>query len=394
MKSDALPPLTDKEQSYVSVLCDVITQRISENNGMISFHDFMNMALYTPGLGYYATARYNIGEKGDFITAPTFSKLFSQTFAQHFANLLTTLGNDAVIVEFGAGTGQFACDCLLHLKQLNRLPKAYYIIETSADLAHQQRQLLQEALPDYYANIHWLAQLPTEKLNAVVFANEVLDAMPVELFSYESNHFFQTMVACSQDGFTFTKNASLPESLHEVLEKLPIKNRQNDMPYNSEVNLWIRPWLQSICRFLAKGVVYICDYGYHRDLYYSPERMMGTLSCYYKHHVHYNPLINVGVQDITAHVDFTEVAEAAEQLGFEIDGFVSQGKFLLAAGIMERYQALVSQRDNKETLALSQQLQKLTLATEFSESFKVMAISLNYDDIIEPFEQFDQSYLL
>ena len=389
----SLPQPSQQEKVLESSLVEVILKTLQKNAGPISFHDFMQMALYTPQLGYYTANKHKIGKKGDFITAPVLSLLFSHTFARQFATLLPKLGKQPVIIEFGAGTGHFAAECLCYLQKINQLPSSYYIIELSPDLRSMQQSLLQKTIPEYYNNIHWLESLPDKKCNAIVFANEVLDAMPVELFKYADNKISQLMVEYANGQFQLVENADIPERLLTAVKNINLKRYHMNTPYISEVNLWVYPWLKSLYQSLNTGIVFILDYGYHRDLYYSKDRSMGTLRCHYQHHAHNNPLINIGLQDITAHVDFTSVAESANRLGFEIDGYTTQGAFLSAAGIDVCWEAFRKTLDKKATLLHTQQLQRL-LISDFAQSIKVMALSLNYDDIIEPFENIDNSYLL
>ncbi|WP_116963860.1 class I SAM-dependent methyltransferase [Fastidiosibacter lacustris] len=389
-----LPALTHEEQQRVNGLSAYITNLIEHNDGQISFKQFMQQALYAPGLGYYTANKEKLGEKGDFITAPMTSRLFGQTFALQFADILKTLGDETVIIEFGAGTGQFALDCLDKLHKLNALPKSYYIIEPSPTLKIQQQRLLQQ-LGEYYQHIFWLSALPKEKLSAIVFANEVLDAMPVELFRFNNHCYMQMMVTYENNQFAWCENIQIDEHLAKALQALPLTNYAlNDIIYQSEINLWIEPWLASVQSVLKQGVVFICDYGYQRPLYYNEARTIGTLQCYYKHHVHDNPLIYVGVQDITAHVDFTALAEAAQRLGFELDGFSTQGAFLSSAGILSCYQSEIKRLKQVEALALTQQLNQLTLGTDLAENFKVMTLSYHYDHVIDAFDHIDLSYLL
>jgi SAM-dependent MidA family methyltransferase len=201
-------------------------------------------------------------------------------------------------------------------------------------------------------------------------------------------------VDCQQGEFVWCENKTPEVSLSKNLSCLPPGTYSGLPCYQTELNTWITPWLKSVRDMLNSGVIFICDYGYQRELYYSQPRIRGTLQCYYKHHVHDNPLIYAGVQDITAHVDFTAVAEAAEQLGFTLDGFATQGNFLSKAGILDAYQDAQSGLNEREILRLNQEMKWLTLSTELAENFKVIALSYEYDEVIEAFDEIDVSYLL
>lgn len=388
-----LPQLSKKEKLHEIALINAVSKKIQKNSGTISFHDFMQTALYEPKLGYYNANHYKIGEKGDFITAPLLSALFSQTFARQFSNLLPQLGKQPVIIEFGAGTGHFAMDCLHYLHTINQLPSRYYIIELSPHLKLMQQLLLQKAMPEYYENIHWLSSVPNNKFNAIVFVNEVIDAMPVELFKYTDDKISQLMVEYTNNQFKLVDNYNVHKLLLNAVTNINFKRHKINKPYISEINLWIDPWLKSLHRLLNIGVVFILDYGYHRNLYYSEERSMGTLRCHYQHHAHDNPLINIGLQDITTHVDFTLIAESAYKLGFKIENYTNQGAFLSVAGIDACWRKFCKNLDKKTTLLHTRQLQKL-LISDFSQSIKIMVLSLNYTNRISFFDEIDCSYLL
>lgn len=393
MNQTNLPELSLEEHVRASQMTAHITQVIKENNGPISFNRFMHEALYSKKLGYYTANKNKLGKTGDFMTAPMSSNLFGQSFALQFAKILPHLGKDPVIVEFGAGTGKFSLDCLQKLKSLNSLPSAYYIVELSPDLRVQQKSLLKE-LDEFYVNIYWLDKLPTKKLNAIIFANEVIDAMPIELVRFNEEKARRVTVDYQKNKFIWCDEAIVDPLLTAAVNRLPLQKLLLLNDYQTEVNVWIEPWLKSVCDALNSGVIFICDYGYQRDLYYSTNRTQGSLQCYYKHHVHNNPLINIGVQDITAHVDFTAVVEHAQEFGFVLDGFATQGSFLSKAGIMTAYQQIQLGLNEKEKLILNQELKLLTLSTELAENFKVMSLSYHYDEVIEAFDDIDISYLL
>ena len=393
MYKRTLPPLSIDAQHRVAEVSVHIKNLIHENQGRISFKQFMQEVLYSPKFGYYMSNKQKFGKQGDFVTSPGSSRFFGATFAVQFAKILTDLGDKAVIIEFGAGTGNFALDCLKKLMQLNCLPHSYYIVEISPDLKQKQQKLL-KSLVDFYPNIHWLVELPESKFNAVIFANEVLDAMPIELIHCQGNYVYQMMVGVERDSFVWCRNQNLGSTLLHALQKLPLSKRDDMEIYQTEINMWIKPWLRSIRGMLRSGVVFICDYGYQRDLYYSKDRVMGTLQCYYRHCVHDNPLIYLGLQDITAHVDFTAIAEESENIGFKLEGFATQGNFLIQAGLLSCYQEKFDSMSEKSLCQLNQEVKQLTLGGDLAENFKVIGLSYGYDNIIEAFDGVDRSYLL
>ena len=384
--------------AQTTALQQVIKEEIKKNDNVISFREFMRLALYYPHLGYYSCSKEKVSSKGDFITATTQSPIFAMTFAQQFSKIIDSLNNDCSIVEFGAGSGRFAVDCITHLKRLKKLPTKYIIVELSNDLRERQKELILKEIPNLYNNFEWILKLPKKKQNAIIFANELLDAMPIDLFRAEENN------NISQLGVTFCNNKNEFQlkrlNSNDELFKNEITKILNDdisfsKNYMSELNVWIKPWLSSIKDFINKGVIFLCDYGYPRNIYYMPERNMGTLACYYNHTVNYNPFDNVGLQDITAHVDFTSVAENADSLGFILDGFMAQGNFLKNAKAVEIFQSIRQHLTKEQNITYTNDIKDLLLNNKLSEVFKVFCCSLNYDDVLDVFNCDDNiEYLL
>jgi SAM-dependent MidA family methyltransferase len=382
-----LPEPSSEEKQHSLKLMENINQKIEAAGGWIDFARYMEMALYTPGLGYYSGGQQKFGESGDFITAPEISPLFAQTLAKPVAQVLSKMGGGCVI-EFGAGSGKLAAELLNELQQQNVLPEKYLIIELSAELKHRQQQTLQQYIPDLIDRVEWLEALPAQSLNAVVLANEVLDAMPVQRF-VKTNQGLQALGVNVQNGaFGFcekpaTKN--LAQSIAHIEKEL---ERPLGEDYSSEINLNIQPWLQSISDLLNQGAVYLIDYGYPRSEYYAIERHMGTMMCYYRHRALDDVFFLPGLTDITAFVDFTAVAEAGLEAGFEINGFTSQANFLINCGLAQRVEQQMSD-DIKKQLPLVQQMKTLTLPSEMGERFKVMGLNKNLDMILPGFEMRD-----
>lgn len=376
-------------------LKNVLINKISQSGNNFSFRDFMQVALYYPELGYYSSAREKISSKGDFITATSQSSLFARTFARQFALIIAELGSDTSIVEFGAGSGKFATDCVDELKNIGVLPKKYIIIELSNDLRLRQQNRIKTKLPDLYDRFIWLSELPQEKVKAIVFANEVLDAMPVDVFKAKDNKLIQQGVEYINDKFEFTDLSSSDSRFNSEAEKILADGINFDDNYTSELNTWISPWIKSIRDSLSQGMIFLCDYGYHRSLYYSKDRTMGTLACYHQHKVNFDPFINIGEQDITAHVDFTAVAEAIKQNGFDLDGYITQANFLKRAGISEVFLDMSKKLNTKEQLGYNNDMKDLILNDKLAEVFKVFAFSINMDLVLEAFDNDDNiDYLL
>ena len=336
----------------------------------------MAMALYQPGLGYYAAGSQKFGAAGDFITSPEVSPLFAQSIARQLKQVMTEL-NEPVLIEFGAGSGVLAVDLLLELEALNSLPKEYWIVEVSAELQQRQQNKVKESCEHLFNKVVWLQQLPEQAVEAVVIANEVLDAMPVQAFEKQNNELFERVIIDKDDQLSWAINPAdekLQAAVASIEESIEVTLPEN---YRSEYNPSIKPWLNSLSALVKKGLVLLIDYGYDAAQYYNDERQMGTMMCHYLHRAHEDFFFFPGLQDITAFVDFTAVAEAALVSGFEVMGYTTQAQFLFGSGlpeIFEKKMALLSEDDIKQQIYLSQQVKTLTLPGEMGERFKVMAL--------------------
>jgi SAM-dependent MidA family methyltransferase len=351
------------------------SQRLSKHieaeitaKGPLSFARFMELALYAPGLGYYSAGAHKLGREGDFITAPDLSPLFAQCIARQCAQVLTFL-HEGDILEFGAGSGNLAADILLSLEEQKILPRHYFILEISADLRQRQQACLAKRIPQWLDRIVWLDTLPAT-FRGVILANEVLDAMPVHRFKIQQGQIQECFVDFAQGAFVERLLKATNPCLLEAVQSL---DKYLTEGYESEVSLTIAPWLASIHAFFQQGLILLIDYGFVRREYYHVQRNAGTLMCHYQHRAHSNPLIFLGLQDITAHIDFTHVAETAQKLGLEIAGFTNQASFLLSCGLAELLAS--STNDIAAQWAINQQVKMLTLPSEMGELFKVMALT-------------------
>jgi SAM-dependent MidA family methyltransferase len=381
----SLPTPSPDAQQHSQRLCNVIQHDIALQGGWIPFSRFMELALYAPGLGYYSAGASKFGESGDFITAPELSALFGHVLARQLGDImeLTT----PHILELGAGSGKLALDVLSELEKLDKLPESYSILEVSAELRQRQQALLQEKLPHLFTRIHWLDALPTE-ISGAVIGNEVLDALPVHLVHWSDTAILERGVVC--DGQTFAWQDRRPESpsLLELAEQFNLPDN-----YLSEISLTARGLVSSLCQRMSKGAMIFIDYGFGAGEYYHPQRSSGTLMCHYRHHAHDEPFFLVGLQDITAHVDFTAVAESAIDHGAHLLGYTSQASFLINGGIAEMI-AKVSPDNLPEYLPLSAQIQKLTSPAEMGELFKVIALGKGINTPLRNFLVGDKSRML
>jgi len=362
-------------------LDEIIKNTIIQNQAPIGFDEFMQLALYYPHLGYYRSGLEKFGEKGDFITAPETSDLFGFCLAKQCAQVLT---KEDSILEFGAGSGVLAAQVLFELGRLNCLPKHYYILELSGELKHRQKQTIAKALPELLDRIVWLDKLP-EDFNGVVIANEVLDAMPAKRIVQLNNTFYELGVGFDQNEFAWQVKS---EPFSDDKFKLP-KTLSNE--YKTEVNVQALAWIDSIYDALNDAVVLLIDYGMHRAEYFHPQRTDGTLRCYHQHKANDNPFVNIGEQDITTSVNFSDIADQASSIGFNIAGYATQAMFLLSLGIDEY---LLTETDENKRITLAQQVKQLVLPSAMGESFKVLALSKSKSVKLIGFKEQDLSHKL
>lgn len=355
-----------------------IKEHISANGGRISFADYMQLALYAPGYGYYSSGKVKFGRGGDFVTAPELGECFAKCLAMQCRQIFEHLPVKNIL-EIGAGTGKLARD----LQQLlgDSLDQ-YYILELSAELQQRQAQLAPGA--------KFLNTLP-ENFTGIIIANEVLDAMPVSKFFYNQGKLQEFYV--TQD-FAFAIGEPTAQ-LKRYFEEIELNKHLTDN-YTSEVNLWLPGWIKSLDHSLQQGVILLFDYGFPRAEYYHPQRNTGTLMCHYQHKCHSDPLHMPGEQDITAHVDFTAVAEAACAVGLEIGGFNNLASFLINCGLLagDPGSHSTSSRRMTETQAITHEINMLTSPAEMGELFKAMALTKNFDAVLCGFSNYDRTVTL
>jgi SAM-dependent MidA family methyltransferase len=365
-------------------LAEIIRREIKKHNGSISFAHFMQLALYAPGFGYYSAGSHKIGRGGDFITAPEISPLFTRCIARQCHQVIKNLPR-CEILEIGAGSGVFAKDVLLELEELDSMPRHYYILEISAELRERQRKTFEDHCPDLLPRLTWLSSLP-KRFKGIIFANELMDAMPIHCFGIKENGIQERTVTLEKNQFAWHCTSPSPE-LMKPLQSLFL-NYSLPLGYESEVSLMIPAWIKSLAGCLEEGIILLADYGYGRSEYYHPDRSEGTLMCFYQHHLHSDPFVYVGLQDITAHVDFTTVAESAVENGLKLAGYTTQASFLLASGLLE----LAQQKPLSEVdqYTQNQAIKKLTLPSQMGELVKFVGLTKNLDIPLMGFELHDR----
>jgi len=381
-----LPALNAAQAAHSAALLQRITQCIDAAGGRISFETFMNLALYAPGLGYYSAGSAKLGAAGDFTTAPEVSTLFARCVARQCAQILKATPGGSIL-ELGAGTGSMAATILLELAAAEALPVRYDILEVSADLAARQRQRLAELPAQLHSRVCWLQQLPHSPMAGVILANEVLDALPCQRFVTRAGGVDELGVTHTAEGALAWSRQPAQGALREAVQELNAALGAPLAPgYTSEACLLVEPWIASLAACLSRGAMLLFDYGLPRAQYYHPDRVGGTLSCHFRHRAHFDPLIQVGVQDITAWVDFTRVALAGVAAGLEVLGFCTQAGFLLGAGIDA---LLAPAGDVVEQARRAGEARRLLMPGEMGEAFKLLALGRGIDTPLDAFRHQD-----
>lgn len=363
----SLPAADPDALAHSAALKTSIEHEIAAAGGWISFARYMELVLYAPGLGYYSAGAQKFGPAGDFTTAPEVSGLFGRTLARYFSMILGEHAPD--ILELGAGSGKLAPDVLEELDRLGRLPRRYWILESSASLRARQQQML----GNFSDRIAWLDALP-EQFSGVIFGNEVLDALPVELVHWYPDCTLRRGVKCENGSFDYEERPITEGVLRGQADVIrgELGGHLERGAYLSEIGLAAQALTRSLAAILQRGMLLWIDYGFERSAFYHPQRRQGTLMCHYRHHAHGDPFYLPGLQDITAHVDFSAIDAAARSGGLTQMLYTTQARFLLANGILE----LLAQTDVADAahyLPLANQVSRLTSPAEMGELFKVIA---------------------
>jgi SAM-dependent MidA family methyltransferase len=360
----------DADAEHSARLRDHLAAAINAAGGWLSFERFMDLALYAPGLGYYSGGAEKLGEGGDFTTAPEVSRLFGACVAAQCAEVLREMGPGSVL-EIGAGSGRLAADLLARLETLGQLPENYWILDVSADLRQRQREHLEKRLPQLLHRVHWLDRPPAESFDGVIVANEVLDALPVARFRWHLSAVEELGVEIRGQEFAWGARPANAAMLRFCRELSDVAGPWND-GYVSEYCPRLGAWTRAVTQPLRRGAVLWFDYGLPRAQYYLPERHDGTLACHFRQRLSDDPFANIGLQDISAWVDFTCVAEASRESGFELAGFTTQAHFLAGLKI-DQEMRLAAGGDENLFARLANQARQLMMPGEMGERFKAMA---------------------
>lgn len=346
-------------------LMSLIRAEIATAGGWISFARYMELALYAPLLGYYAGGAHKFGASGDFVTAPELTPLFAGGLATQIGSWLE---HDLdTVLEAGAGSGVLAADLLQALERQGRLPTRYWILELSGELRARQRATLAQRVPALASRVAWLDAMP-DTFSGVVVANELLDAMPVHLVRWGDT--------ILERGVAWDDRSDRPEWRERAATGNVLKAARDiaAVPGTlSELALAARGWIRSLADRLQRGALLLIDYGFPRGEFYLPQRAEGTLMCHYRHHAHADPFWWPGLNDITAHVDFTAIADAGFEAGLEVLGYTSQATFLMNCGLLQQLEAL-GEPGSAAYLRAANLANRLINPAEMGELFKVMAL--------------------
>ncbi|MFC5580651.1 class I SAM-dependent methyltransferase [Rhodanobacter terrae] len=383
-----LPEPGADERAHSDRLLQLLREQIV-SHGPLPFSQYMERCLYAPGLGYYSAGKTKFGAAGDFVTAPELGELFARCVINAVQPVLAMLGNDADFLELGGGSGAFAEAALKALAAGGTLPRQYLILEPSADLRERQRERLRANLPaELNARVQWLDRPPEPDWRGVLFANEVIDALPATRFSLRDGEVFEEYVALDGEGRLLRTDRPA-----DALVAAAVRHVERDLGnefadgYRSEILPQLPYWIQAVAGSLVAGLVLFIDYGYVRREFYLPERDDGTLMAHYRHHAHNDPLYLPGLNDLTASVDFTALAEAGNSAGFGVAAYLPQAQFLIGAGLQDIFvseQAKIADEHGRYRLA--REVKKLMLPDQMGERFQAMLLARGLDVLPLPAE--------
>ena len=379
--ASSLPEPGADERAHSDRLLQLLREQIV-THGPLPFAQYMERCLYAPGLGYYSAGSTKFGEAGDFITAPELGELFAGCVVNAVQPALAMLGEDADFLELGGGSGRFAEAALTAMVAVGTLPRHYLILEPSADLRERQREhLVAQLPPELLARVQWLERPPEQDWRGVLFANEVIDALPTTRFTLRGGEVYEEHVAL--DGEKRLVRTDRPA---DALVAGAVRHVERDLGqpfadgYRSEILPQLPYWIQAVAGSLRAGLMLFIDYGYVRREFYLPERTDGTLMAHYRHRAHNDPLHLPGLNDLTASVDFTALAEAGNSAGFGVAAYLPQAQFLIASGLAQAFElAHAAAPDERARYRLSQQVKRLTLPDQMGERFQAMLLARGLD---------------
>lgn len=383
-----LPEPGADERAHSDHLLQLLREQIA-SHGPLPFSQYMERCLYAPGLGYYSAGRTKFGAAGDFVTAPELGELFARCVVNVVQPVLAILGDDTDFLELGGGSGAFAETALKAMAASGALPRQYLILEPSADLRERQHERLHAHLPaELNALVQWLDRPPEQDWRGVLFANEVIDALPATRFTMRAGEVYEEHVALDGEGRLLRVDRPA-----DALVSGAVRHVERDLGtdfaegYRSEILPQLPYWIQAVAGSLVAGLMLFVDYGYVRREFYLPERDDGTLMAHYRHHAHNDPLYLPGLNDLTASVDFTALAEAGNSAGFGVAAYLPQAQFLIASGLRDIFESeQVKITDEHGRYRLAQQVKRLMLPDQMGERFQAMLLARGLDMLPLPAE--------
>jgi len=363
----------DLSQIHSELVMENLAKEIKANQGWMSFEDFFDFVMYKPGLGYYSAGAQKLGPSGDFTTSPEISRLFGKTVSNQVIALLNNFESPSII-EIGAGSGKLAYDIINNLINSKVDFDKYYILEVSADFIERQKQELSLLPDEAFEKVIWLDSILEAPVEGIVIGNEVVDALPFKRFTVVDHKIQEIGVSIKNGQLTeSTRDAdkTLAEEVRLIEKAL---NRDFEHNYTSEIRLNTGQWLKGISSMLKSGAILFIDYGYSRQEYYAADRKNGSMICHYRNTAHENPFLNLGVQDISASVEFTLLAEKALEEQLEVGLFTSQSDFLINGNILGELDKI---EDDTLRMELTQEIKQLLMPSQMGQTFKCMMLYKN-----------------
>ena len=363
----------DPSLDHSLLVREQLIQHINTRDGWISFEEFIDFVMYKPGLGYYSAGAEKIGHSGDFTTAPEISKLFGMALANQMTPILDHYQSPSII-EIGAGTGKLAFDIMTQLNDYQVNFDRYYILELSADLKQRQQSMLSHLPTKTLNKIVWLDSIPMDSIDGVIIANEVIDALPFTRFKTQNGQVYELGISV-EDNQLIEQPRLADEMLSNMVDSIAKEIGMTFQDgYTSEIRINFGSWFRTIESMLSSGSIFFVDYGYARQEYYDEERTNGSMICHYRNVAHEDPLSNLGIQDISASVDFSQLADVALQRNIEVGFFTSQADFLINAEILGVIESVI---DEGLKMRLTQEVKQLLLPNQMGEVFKCMLLNKN-----------------
>lgn len=363
----------DPSLDHSLLVREQLIQHINTRDGWISFEEFIDFVMYKPGLGYYSAGAEKIGHSGDFTTAPEISKLFGMALANQITPILDHYQSPSII-EIGAGTGKLAFDIMRQLNDYQVNFDRYYILELSADLKQRQQSMLSHLPTKTFNKIVWLDSIPVDSIDGVIIANEVIDALPFTRFKSQNGQVYELGISV-EDNQLIEQPRLADEILSNTVDSIAKEIGMTFQDgYTSEIRINFGSWFRTIESMLSSGSIFFVDYGYSRQEYYDEERTNGSMICHYRNVAHEDPLSNLGIQDISASVDFSQLADVALQRNIEVGFFTSQADFLINAEILGVIESVI---DEGLKMRLTQEVKQLLLPNQMGEVFKCMLLNKN-----------------